>query len=302
VSHSYPAPLSVQRSEEAKELSRRTPLVTKEWIERRIKAGYGSGEGDNYKPWLVVQSFSSRGRVHRIKGWKQNRVHHLFSDGERNAFLYYVRPKRVRDIREQYPLLPVEETVEIARAIGVRHPMDPRTKHPIVMTTDFLLTIDETTRSVFYPRTFKYLKDLRKARTLEKLEIERRYWLASPKNLQLKIITEEHISEAFVKNMLWFYSYYRLADLHPLVERDVNQIALTLTGLVLEEASPLRTVAQNCDRILKLKQGTSLIVVRHLLAISHWEVDLNSRISTSNPLILLQKPQIDVYGERRIVA
>jgi len=277
-------------------MGRRTPLVTKEWIERRIKAGYGSGEGANYKPWLVVQSFSSRGRVHRLRGWKHNRVHHLFSDGERNSYLYYVRPKRVGDIREQYPLLPIEETVEIAKAIGVRHPTDPRTKHPIVMTTDFLLTVDETTRSVFHPRTFKYLKDLRHARTLEKLEIERRYWLASPRNFQLKIITEEYISEAYVKNMLWFYSCYRLAELHPLMERDINQIALMLTSLVFEGVSPLRTVAQNCDRILKLNQGTSLIVVRHLLAISHWEVDLNSRISTSNPVILLQEPQINVYA------
>src|SRR4051812_7772371 len=102
-------------------MPRLRPLVTKEWIEHRIKIGRGSGSEADYEPWLVIQDFSSLGRVHRIKGWKHGRVHHLFSDLERNVFLHYEVPFSVTDIREQFPLLPIEETVEIAREIGVKH-------------------------------------------------------------------------------------------------------------------------------------------------------------------------------------
>jgi hypothetical protein len=282
-------------------MGRWRPLVTKEWITRRIQDGYGQGEGADYKPWLLVQSFSSYGRVHRLKGWRSGRVHHLLSDNERKAFLYYQWSRRVVEVREQYPLFPVEETWEIAKDMGVRHAADPRTRCPIPMTTDLLLTVNEKTRSVFHPRTIKYGKDLSDPRTLEKLEIERRYWEASPRNLRLKIVTEDLVSEDFVRNMLWFSPCYRLLDLFPLTECDVNRLASALTSLAITQNRSLRTVAQECDCRLGLESGTSLLVVRHLLAIRYWEVDAKVRIRTSEPLVFLSHPRGNVYeGTRRI--
>lgn len=282
-------------------MGRWRPLVTKEWIRRRIEEGYGQGEGADYKPWLVVQSFSSFGRVHRLKGCKSGRVHHLLSDNERKVFLSYQWSRRVIDIREQYPLFPVEETWEIAKELGVRHAADPRTRCPIPMTTDLLLTVREKTVSLFHPRTVKYLKDLSDLRTLEKLEIERRYWEASPRNLSLRIVTGESIFEAFVRNMLWLTPCYRLIDLFPLTELDANRIASALTSLATQNL-PIRTVAQECDRMLGLDAGTGLLVVRHLLAIRYWEVDVNIRIRTSEPLVFLDRPVGDVYERTRRVA
>jgi len=46
------------------------------------------------------------------------------------------------------------------------------------MTTDFVLTIKKDLATIYRARTVKYAADLIKARTLEKLEIERRYWQA----------------------------------------------------------------------------------------------------------------------------
>jgi hypothetical protein len=283
-------------------MPRLRPLVTKEWIEKRIKKGRGNGTGAEYQPWLVIQDFSSLGRVHRIKGWKHGRVHHLFSDLERNVFLHYQWPLSIIDIREQFPLLPVEETVEIAREIGVKHPIDPRTKHPIVMTTDLLLTVQQGLTPTYHPRTIKYLKDLQNMRSLEKLEIERRYWAALLRNLKLLIITEQQIVHPFVKNMLWIHPYYWLVDLYPLSEQELRRIASVLTQLVLNEAVPLRTVAQRCDRLLKLKAGTSLIVVRHLLANRSWEVDMSVRIRTEQQLILLKSSTTTMTNDRKLIA
>jgi hypothetical protein len=283
-------------------MPRLRPLVTKEWIERRIKQGRGSGSGFDYQPWLTIQDFSSLGRVHRMKGWKHGRVHHLFSDLERNVFLHYQWPFSVIDIREQFPLLPVAGTVEIAQEMGVRHPFDPRTKHPIVMTTDLFLTAQQGLKATYHPITIKYSKDLKKMRTLEKLEIERRYWAASPRNLVLKIITEQQVTNDFVKNMLWIHPFYWLADLYPLSECAVNKFASVLTRLVLDEALPLRTVTQKCDRLLRLEAGTSLVIVRHLLANRYWEVDMNKLICTNQQLIVLNVSSITSYSERRSIA
>src|SRR4051794_29504805 len=110
-------------------------------VEKRLKEGFGRGHGKDYKSWLLVQSFSSLGYANRELGWKTGREHHLMSDLELDFFFILEWSTRVVDIREQFPLLPVEETVAIAQALGIRHPMDMRTKKPIVLTTDFLITV-----------------------------------------------------------------------------------------------------------------------------------------------------------------
>jgi hypothetical protein len=206
----------------------------------------------------------------------------------------------VIDIREQYPLFPQEETLEIAREMGVRHPTDPRTRHPIVMTTDLFLTVRQGLDVTYVPITVKYRKELRKLRIVEKLEIERRFW--KRRSLKLKIADESLVSLGFLRNMLWLRSYYRLDDLYPLTANEVDQIAAVLTCMVLNDDLPLWEVARNCDRTLKLEANTSLAVVRHLLANQYWKVDVKTRIITTRRLVLLNSPQAALYGERRRVA
>ena len=110
---------------------------TYERILKRMAQGRGQGEGAAYIPWLLIQDFPSLGRVHRIAGWKTGRVHHLFSDLESNVFLVFELSQSIIDIREQFPLFKIEETQEIARKMGVKHPADPGTKCPVILTTDF---------------------------------------------------------------------------------------------------------------------------------------------------------------------
>lgn len=113
-------------------------------IAKRLREGRGQGRKADYKPWLDVQQVPSLGLSERIKGWKSNRVHHLFSQLEVNYFYALEWSETVMDIREQYPLLPLDETLDIAQACGFTHPTAPRTTQPIVMTTDFLLTIGQS--------------------------------------------------------------------------------------------------------------------------------------------------------------
>ena len=61
-------------------------------------------------------------------GWKHGRIHHLLSRPETNYFYCVEWEDRVVDIREQFPLLPQEDTQRIARSLGIkRHPKDPVT-------------------------------------------------------------------------------------------------------------------------------------------------------------------------------
>lgn len=164
--------------------------------EKRLKEGRGQGERMDYKPWLTIHDFASRGYAVRIKGMTIPREYHLMSHLERDYFICTDWNEKVSDIREQYPLR-LQDTLSIADETGIRHPTDPVSGFPIVMTTDFLITTEDG----LLARTVKPSGDLSKPRVLEKFEIERRYW--KRKGIDWKIVTEKQISSNKALNIRW---------------------------------------------------------------------------------------------------
>lgn len=120
-----------------------------------------------------IQDVSSLGRSTRLKGIKTARQHEFLSDLERNYFYLTEHSDFVIDIREQFPLLPSEETIVIADELGIEHPTNPKTGETIVMTTDFLLTVDKGQGVFEVAHTIKMKDKLLEERVLEKFEIER---------------------------------------------------------------------------------------------------------------------------------
>jgi hypothetical protein len=158
------------------------------------------------------------------------RVHHLLSDLEAKVFYTFDYSPSVCDIREQFPLLPLEETLAIAEECGVTHPTDPVTKQPVVMTTDLLVTRRREEGSVYEARAIKYDSELKKPRVLEKLEIERRYW--KQRNIDWGIIRECEIHQPLIDNIRWIRPYFNIADLYPLTEEVIHQTASKLARYI----------------------------------------------------------------------
>ncbi len=123
--------------------------------EARLKDGRGQGRGVNYKPWLRIQDVPSRGLASRVRCWKTDREHHLMSNLETGYFYILEWSQSITDIREQYPLLPLEETQEIAEQCGFAHPTDPATKQHVVMTTDFLINLKCENCEIEHARAIK---------------------------------------------------------------------------------------------------------------------------------------------------
>lgn len=261
-------------------------------VEKRLKEGRGRGRGANYLPWLFIHDVPSKGRVSRIKGWKTGRVHHLLSDLERDYFFVCDWAQPVVDIREQYPLLPLEETRAIAEECGFRHPGVP---HPtkrgaqilVVMTTDFVLTIAKGLERFEQARTVKYAQDLQSPRTLEKLEIERRYW--ARRKVDWRIVTEKNFSRVLAHNVELIHTYATIEDCLALPATTISQAVALLTTEVLHKSSPLRHIARACDERLGLELGTCLTLAYHLLATRQWHVDMFTPLHTGNRLLLLNE-------------
>jgi len=151
-------------------------LKTFEDFKRSLKNKYGLGEGKSYKPWLRVQDVKSRGVRSQILGLKTERIHHTLSSIETEFFYLAENCDSVIDIREQFPLFPINLSIKIAEALGVDHPTHPETNVPIIITTDFLLTRTIDGEIVFEAISVKPEDESDELRVLEKLEIERVWW------------------------------------------------------------------------------------------------------------------------------
>lgn len=267
--------------------------------EKRIKEGRGQSSGMDYQPWSRVQDFSSRGQSNRDLGWKTGRQHDFHSQGERNYFLNLEWSQAVTDIQEQFPLLPLEKTLAIAKHCGIPHPANRETKEPEVMTTDFLITIARPVGVLKVARTVKPSDELSNGRVIEKFEIERRYW--KEQGMDWGIVTEKEIDMVVALNVDWVHKFRRPSALQPMSERLIRQVALTLTDVVSRDDRPLSEIALDCDDRLGLEFGSTLAVARHLIASRQWLVDISKPIHPCRRLELTGSA-LAGFGLKEVVA
>lgn len=246
-------------------------------INRFIKEGRGQGTGKNYKPWLTVADVPSLGRVHRVFCPKTEREHHLMSDNEYYAFLLQWWDDSVLDIREQYPLLNRKETLEIAARSGIRHPMDPVSRTLWVLTTDLVLTVRNANGNKTVAYAVKEAKALENERTLEKLEIERRYW--ERREVKWQILTNEQVKNNFTKNLSWILGN-EVAKTAPSPFQDYLLSKIKKELVVKQRALPrlqMRLLCSSVDEKMDCRPGTTLSVFRKLIEEKKIHVDLNLR-------------------------
>lgn len=264
-------------------MAKRIRVITEEKINAWIKNGRGQHHGRDYLPWLTIQDVPSIGLVSRSEGWKTNRIHHFLSNVELSYFLIQEWSDKVIDIREQFPLLPLSKTLEIAERLGIKHPCDPETRQPIVMTTDFLLDVQEGDQVKLYARTTKTFEDINSKRTIDKFEIERTFW--QERKVDWGIVCDTDIPKALVKNIDWVYTARQISD-YKISENLVSKVEPILFKEIISSVIGLSDAALKVDDLIGVSTGTSLTIVRHLIANKIWEVDMFTEINPSKPIVV----------------
>lgn len=255
-------------------MAKRNRNTSESKVLRWIKQGRGQGMGKDYMPWLRIQDVPSNGRVSRIKGIKTNRIHHLMSDIETGYFHILDYASNVLDTREQFPLLPLEQTQDIAESLNIRHPSDPNTKEDIVMTTDFLVTINKDGKLYNIARTVISSSDLEKERKIEKLQIEKTFW--EKNNTNWGIVTDNEINDIFIQNIKIVHQYYNLNTCAEL-EGVPEQLADKCRTILLEQLKtnkPVNIICHDCDKKLGLPMGVSITLFKNLIATKNIEIDI----------------------------
>ena len=264
-------------------------------IEKMIKEGYGSGTYSEYKPWIKIQDVPSLGRVTRFNGIKTNRQHELLSDMERNYFYILEYSNNVKDIREQFPLLPIEDTLSIADELGLKHPKNPETGEYVVMTTDFLITVSTSNGIKEVARTIKSKDDLLDKRILEKFEIERVFW--KKRNIDWAIVTEEEIDKTIAHNISFVQGYRDIKNIDGFNDMDsleVQDLVYEFLKRIVDDKRSVRAVSLEFDKDMSLKNGCGLSIFKYLIINKIIEIDISKRIDVNNniPVLSVSRDEI----------
>lgn len=186
---------------------KRNPTV--QTVLRWIRAGYGQGEGSGFKPFMYVRDVPSEGTSSMVQSRITGRTHHYLSWVEFSVHLLAEYCRSIVDIREQYALLPWEETQETAAKLGIKHPVIPSTDTPSVVTTDLLLSLKEPDGVRLVAVSVKLEKDLT-PRTLEKLLLERMYW--NRRGITWVLATDKNVPGIRTGNLRFFENSIRNQD------------------------------------------------------------------------------------------
>lgn len=177
----------------------------------------------------------------------------------------------VVDIREKF-LLPPKDTIRICEQLGIKHPMDMKKRQPKIMWTDFLIDvrIDDTVKLVAVAVIPE--GQLKKKREIEKLEIQRMFWCE--KGIEFSIATQKQIPPALVSNIAWVHKVLHLKDIKGLDETLLWEIELILFEALGNSHQAFPKVAKQVDDVFKLRHGTCLWIIRHLIANRIWTIDM----------------------------
>jgi len=254
-----------------------------------LKENRGKGKGNHYKPWLRVQDVASTGNVYRLRSaWTHNREVHLFSTLELKWFFIFDWDTQIIDIREQYPLLPLEHTQAIAEELGYRHPTNSKTQYPVVMTSDFCLTVRQSDGSLAQKiRTIKRFETLDNSRIREKFAIEHIFWQRNGIS-DWRVATDDGLNLTLAKNIEILRGYVTLDNRLKLPPQKLLDTASFLTDCLNTSKTPLIKAAKDSDHKFCLPGGSSLTIAYFLLANRYWEINMDSLINPHSLCTLQQ--------------
>lgn len=238
----------------------------------------GTGRFEKYKPWLKVHEFGSNGRVHRIIGWKNRRIYQLMSDLELYYFILAQWDENVVDIREQYPLLPLEDTVAIADDIGFNHPPINR-KEKTVMTTDFLITRKSGNKYMEIARAIKTQDDIKNPRTVEKLLIEKKYWDNS--GIDWGVVTEEYIPKIRAINIYSVYNDYFWREECGYTKDEINLFIYQFKTALTQNNNNVLNAINDFERRATIRNGEGIKLFKYLIVTNKIKTDMDIKFNFS---------------------
>ena len=253
-----------------------TPPATDPW---KIKTG------TSYEPFVDVFESRSLGEMNVVPGRLTGRDHH-YSERKREYRYHYVLEliPNVVDIREHYPIIPIELTLDIAKQLKLAHPT--HNGQPIELTFDTLLTIRHSNGELTYvARSIRDLADLAKPKVQSRLALQ--YAAATSRNIPWKLVTDVECSDAIATRARWLFSVYVDNPDYSCSEATTTAFLKSLSTQDFTE--PLRRVLATAGLTIGLSRDEPIALFKHLVCSRMLTVDLTMPLQLKDPHVALAR-------------
>lgn len=254
------------------------------YLHNKIRKGRGMGSFDEYQPWVQKRDFGSAGNASTVQGIVIPRLHHVLSDLELIYLMMLERRPGVIDIREQWPILNIDQTLAICEEVGEHHRYEEGA--PVPFTLDFLVTFDVDGERRYEAKSVKSPVDAQKPKVRKRLLVES-LWCQS-KNLRWDLIRTDGFYSAGKTTLItanlsfmreWFSNRYQPE------EKELRQFVAVFSryydqGLRLDE------VMRRSVQALRVSEGHADNMLRYALWRRDIKVSLSEKIGYDRPLIL----------------
>jgi hypothetical protein len=283
-------------------MGRKVSKFSERKIAELIRWGYGSGELADYKPWFTVRDFSSRGITTRFPSLELRRSMLFLSNIELHTYLVKCREDGFFDYWEQLRL-DRDETQDIAKTLGVKHPSYFGTSRPLVMTLDGVATYVRDGNVIRQAIDCKPWFRLNDPRTEEKLAIHRVY--AERRGWSYERFTEFSFHPTAIENLIWMRSAYPYSEDKLQVVGGFELWAMRLYTQMKHdrETGRWRTqVRQYCyefDAANALPQGCGIVALRILMyqkLVLAPSLEVPHLVTLRSPLSQLRLVELAHYG------
>lgn len=182
-----------------------SPLLYPPYLRNRIKRHRGVDSGSLYVPWLKARDVPSRGTSSVVRGIVSGRPHHLLSELEAIYFFLLERRATTVDIREQWPILDIDRTLELCSQFGVRHAV--RNGYPEPFTIDFLITEKIDGELKYRAASIKSAKDAQNPRVRLRLAVE--YAWCQERGIPWTLVDTSQFDRTLLQNLRFLRSWFR---------------------------------------------------------------------------------------------
>lgn len=248
-------------------------------LRARIRRGAGVGVGQDYSPWLKTRDVPSRGTSSVVTGIRNCRPHHLLSELEATYFYLLERQSCVIDIREQWPILDLDRTLELCAQFDVRHRY--RGMNPEPFTIDFLITelVGEEVR--YRGASIKSAQDAVNPRIRRRLAVE--YEWCRALDVPWVLVDTSQFSKVLLQNLrfirAWFRNHYSPdSETTPLFSNEFLRIYRTNV--------PLGELIGTAASHLRLSEAVAQDLFRYCAWSNQLQISLKPVLALDRPLIL----------------
>ena len=230
-----------------------------EWEKANAKRG-------KYVPFIDPRDIKSEGSKGRVPDYEnKGQDKRVLSNNERLYAYILMFDDRILWSKEQYPLLPIERSIAIAKRLNIRHPKYPGTNLDVVMTTDFYCGKIDGNDVVYSIKDDEKIKSLtdRQIKNLENKEkIQRAFWESKGVKYHL-IYSSSYRNSNFAKNLVKLAKNLKISfELELIRKRWLKSFSLSLRNTSARRLSFLLTVTSDS---MGIEYHQSVALFKHCL-------------------------------------